>query len=352
MLVHAARVKWPLSNEFSVAVGKMPGSINAVLLSADVTENPEDTGDDSASPVRANVEKCRDLLCKKYLTKKEWPLYNQCVEETNKHPKLTRAEGPLQEENPTPCAFYNGTAKKGASLLVSYPGSGNTWLRGLLQQATGVCAGSHFCDVDLRRHGFPAEGIYGTSVILVKAHFKNLQYLKHIDQTEANTPVVFLIRNPFHAIVAERTRLLRATHPEYYNDTHISSDIDESQFGKNSSWVNFWTDAKNTWKNFVLEWVIKFKGPLCVAKYEDLVADAVSEVLRILDFLKFDYNEEVVRSAVSQEYSRYQRKQHASYNLYTAEQERDMLSMLNEVSESLVKKNKMYLLSVEEYKLR
>ena len=52
----------------------------------------------------------------------------------------------------------------------------------------------------------------------------------------------------------------------------------------------------------MIEWVIKFKGPLLVVKYEDVQADTMSEVLRILDFLKFDYNEESVRSGASQEY--------------------------------------------------
>ena len=48
----------------------------------------------------------------------------------------------------------------------------------------------------------------------------------------------------------------------------------------------------------IVEWVIKFKGLLLVVKYEDLQADAFSEVLKILDFLEFDYNEEFVRRAL------------------------------------------------------
>ena len=52
----------------------------------------------------------------------------------------------------------------------------------------------------------------------------------------------------------------------------------------------------------VVEWVIKFKGPLLVVKYKDLQADAFSEVLRILDFLQFDYNEESVRRALVQDF--------------------------------------------------
>ena len=112
-------------------------------------------------PAKVEIEKCDDIICKKYLTPREWPYYDECVNETQ-HPRLNkRSEGPLVEEVPTPCTFFNGTARKTATLLISFPGSGNTWFRGLLQQATGVCTGSHKCDGDLRRHGFPGEGVIG-----------------------------------------------------------------------------------------------------------------------------------------------------------------------------------------------
>ena len=167
LLLH---MKLSRSNRALIGVGRKFGSssLSRVSSRAKVTKHREDSGDDSASIVKANVEKCDDLICKKYLTESEWPYYNDCVNETL-HPRLNkRSEGPLIEEDPTPCTFYNGTAKKKATLLVSFPGSGNTWFRGLLQQVTGVCTGSHLCDVDLRRHGFPGEGVIGKT----SAHFR------------------------------------------------------------------------------------------------------------------------------------------------------------------------------------
>ena len=38
------------------------------------------------------------------------------------------------------CRFMNGTNRAPVA-LVSFPGSGNTWVRGLLEQATGICTG-------------------------------------------------------------------------------------------------------------------------------------------------------------------------------------------------------------------
>jgi len=41
--------------------------------------------------------------------------------------------------------------------LASYPGSGNTWLRHLIQMATGVYTGSAYMDIDLLAKGFQKE---------------------------------------------------------------------------------------------------------------------------------------------------------------------------------------------------
>ena len=70
------------------------------------------------------------------------------------------------------------------------------------------------------------------------------------------------------------------------------------ELGTNPTWVTFLAENMNKWKNMIVEWMIKFKGPLLVVKYEDLQADAFNEVLRILDFLEFDYNEESIRRAL------------------------------------------------------
>ena len=108
---------------------------------------------------------CADPLCKEYLSKSEKYLFHKCLYETT-HPRLNKlSEGPLVEETPSPCRFQNANEMRSnhTTLLVSFPGSGNTWVRGLLQQLTGICTGSVFCDIDLRRRGFPGDGIVGES---------------------------------------------------------------------------------------------------------------------------------------------------------------------------------------------
>ncbi|KPI93166.1 WSCD family member AGAP003962 [Papilio xuthus] len=89
-----------------------------------------------------------------------------------------------------------------AIALASYPGSGNTWLRYLLQQVTGIVTGSVYMDYNLRKHGFPAENISDGSVLVVKTH----QYApSNLEQFES---AVLLIRNPRDAILSTHLKNL------------------------------------------------------------------------------------------------------------------------------------------------
>ena len=64
-------------------------------------------------------------------------------------------------------AFRNTNLENGSTIaLVSFPGSGNTWLRYLLQQATGIITGSEYNgngdfkkDMELFQHSFPGNFI-------------------------------------------------------------------------------------------------------------------------------------------------------------------------------------------------
>ena len=43
--------------------------------------------------------------------------------------------------------------------LISFPGSGNTWVRQPLEGASGICTGSVMCDMSLRYDGFIGENV-------------------------------------------------------------------------------------------------------------------------------------------------------------------------------------------------
>ena len=59
------------------------------------------------------------------------------------------------------CHFLNGSGRPPVS-LISFPGSGNTWVRGLLEQVTGVSIGSVYCDMGLLEKRVAGESITST----------------------------------------------------------------------------------------------------------------------------------------------------------------------------------------------
>ena len=41
------------------------------------------------------------------------------------------------------CRFMSSSGERETVVLASYPGSGNTWVRGLLESITGLCTGTY-----------------------------------------------------------------------------------------------------------------------------------------------------------------------------------------------------------------
>ena len=74
---------------------------------------------------------CSVLPCLNVLSSSEKNTYNEC------HKKALVL---LKDVEECKCRFVNGTGRKRVA-LVSLPGSGNTWVRGLLEKTTGICTG-------------------------------------------------------------------------------------------------------------------------------------------------------------------------------------------------------------------
>jgi hypothetical protein len=98
--------------------------------------------------------------------------------------------------------------------LVSLPGSGNTWVRGLLEEATGYCTGSMWCDPILRAKQFCAEGIRSNTLV-VKNHDAKIRWLNEklsVNSSDFVKPsfssAIFVHRDPYEATIAEWNRAL------------------------------------------------------------------------------------------------------------------------------------------------
>ncbi|XP_053386775.1 WSCD family member CG9164-like [Mercenaria mercenaria] len=153
---------------------------------------------------RAEKEKARGL---KLFENYELPLYNEtgalksdttCIKRN-----VSLAETPLPMTG-----------------LVSFPGSGNTWTRHLIQQMTGIGTSSVYCDLQLKKGGFPYECYKKRNrTVVIKTHEP-----KHVTMF---TKIVFLIRNPYDAILSY-TKFKTGGHTKHSSEEALQQALDES----------------------------------------------------------------------------------------------------------------------------
>ena len=92
--------------------------------------------------------------------------------------------------------------------LASFPGSGSTWARSALEQATGVYTGSVYCDKELKSKGFVGEKVISSNVLAVKTHYPSkemfipLSEYRDPSKFKNTTAVILLVRNPLDSIVS------------------------------------------------------------------------------------------------------------------------------------------------------
>jgi len=89
--------------------------------------------------------------------------------------------------------------------LVSWPGSGNSWVRQLLETTTGIYTGGVDCDFAYYRAGMIGEGIVSNNVIVVKSHWEPPSW-------NFTNKILYIVRNPFNAFVADWNREQASSH--------------------------------------------------------------------------------------------------------------------------------------------
>ena len=103
--------------------------------------------------------------------------------------------------------------------LASFPGSGNSWVRQLLEASTGIYTGAVYCDSSYIKAGMIGEGVRTNNVIAVKAHQDPLLASKLMENNKA----IYIIRNPFDAILSEYNRAVAVANSKKYaalGDSH------------------------------------------------------------------------------------------------------------------------------------
>ncbi|KAJ8916603.1 hypothetical protein NQ315_000248, partial [Exocentrus adspersus] len=178
--------------------------------------------------------------------------------------------------------------------LASFPGSGNTWLRYLLQQATGIYTGSVYKDYGLLKNGFPAENVCNGSVLAVKTHEWGSKARSKFSKT------ILLVRAPGPAIQAEFNR---------QSGGHIGfASPDRYKKTKGRYWQQFVADKIRGWQQMNLDWLYNFTGPTHVVFYEQLVGNVEHTLRTVMRFVEVPVDEELLRCALERREGIYRRK--------------------------------------------
>lgn len=122
--------------------------------------------------------------------------------------------------------FLEQNASRVHVALSSFPGSGTTWLRYLIEQSTGLFTGSVECDMSLKHVGHMGEGVYTNQVAAVRVNHAYLNATDSNNTIFTNSlgictndsaqfdKVVIVLRNPYTAILSEYNRMVTHSHVE------------------------------------------------------------------------------------------------------------------------------------------
>ncbi|XP_065913863.1 sialate:O-sulfotransferase 1-like [Dysidea avara] len=216
-------------------------------------------------------------------------------------------------------------------LLVSYPGSGNSWVRQLLETTTGIYSGSFPCDSTYVQAGMIGEGVRTGNVIVIKAH----KMSKSVDYDK----VIYLIRNPFATLVADWSRF--ESKQLDMNARHVN-EVGQEHFGNNSKWDDAVREDSTAWEKHVATWLGHIQRPTLVVQYEELQRNLDGELKRMLGFLERPYTEDDIQCTVHSTVDGFHRKHTKQLNPFTASQTQFILNKLHLVDNILKENNISY----------
>ncbi|XP_042213339.1 WSC domain-containing protein 1-like isoform X2 [Homarus americanus] len=178
--------------------------------------------------------------------------------------------------------------------LVSFPSSGNTWTRYLLEASTGIFTGSVFNDKTLFNAGFLGEKEPPDSgrTIVQKTHGGSLSGNPKEDLLDryllinSTLPAILLLRHPAKSFISY-WKLLRTRNAK---DKH-TGQLSEKMFETNS-FHRYVEQVTRLWEQLAVDTLLWSVGPLHVVHYEDLVADTDHHLRQLLYFLRVPMDED------------------------------------------------------------
>jgi Sulfotransferase domain len=191
------------------------------------------------------------------------------------------------------------------TMLVSFPRSGNTWLRSLVERATGVQTNSIYCDgMLLTSLGGECSGVSNSDFVhdtlahapaasrhvMTKTHVLNLQAIECDGKRnpwldDMSVRVVQVVRNPFDNLLSRKNFRLTGSHT-----SSVSQPLEVDQ--PSMFELRGWTKTGYNWLHSSPVF------PHYLVRYEDLKLDTVATLRDLTHWLGFNVPEERLRSAI------------------------------------------------------
>ncbi|GAA5895635.1 hypothetical protein JCM8208_005287 [Rhodotorula glutinis] len=170
--------------------------------------------------------------------------------------------------------------------FVSYPRSGNSYLRSLIERATGYQTSSIYCDKGLQRT-FLGECDHKAN-FFVKSHFPALPKVipendKHfVDFYRSYDQVVHVVRNPLDAISSWWHLANSPRTAEGFQDHEHKVDLPGGKFGDKQR--DDVLDLARRWRRHTVYWQ---QAPILThtLRYEDLKDQPIPNMMSLLSFL-------------------------------------------------------------------
>ena len=205
--------------------------------------------------------------------------------------------------------------------LASYPKSGNTWVRCLLQAYrtnghldindlhtgvgdSSVCYTRAVCPIPIKDLGTRGQWLLRPAALLnalmskplprfFKTHYANLviKGLPAFIPPELTQRAIYVVRDP---------RSVALSMSKFYC---ISMNKTVEQLAYKEFWIGQDDEQipqlLSSWSNHVASWTAELGFPVHVVRYEDLLADPLAELKDIVEFLGMEYDEAKGKRAVN-----------------------------------------------------
>ena len=237
--------------------------------------------------------------------------------------------------------FVTRIAKPGTiptRALASYPGSGNTWIRYLIEGASGVYTGSIFESGSITNAGHLGElrNFSDGSTILQKTHHRAIypygyrQYnltwrIEHINEFYGRAVVV--VRNPFNSILS---------YWNFYRTGSQTATADKNTL-LTKEFQDFAFVGINRWYEIINDWLIYGKDVYFVF-YEDLKDDPVKEIRALFDHLGIELDLNRLECIKKHLTGKFKRKNHVEENLYSFDHRALFKLVIDAASKRIVEK--------------